>query len=315
MVNQPGGLLIDGLVSGISYPFTGGDGGQFSTVTYSGYPGPITEYVVTIKNISGNTLNNVFYSINSMSATGRESVNSDFGFIDSWFFGDIAPGDSVSRLWRLAAPSNTPYVFYGHVKSAYDPYPSFYESGAGTGWSATIQNVYLDSKDNNLTVSTNLNPIDNGNNFYILIDDLSQPGGWTDLTGDLGLAWGSLGLANSAGLNIDFSSAAWRDLVTLNAGSSKKLVDGTSTDVSSSITISSDASKRQYTWSIPYTTIGNGAASGDAIRVYVLYGKDLANGGIHSAAPVMSSAQIANMNSVGNSLQDIDVSAPIYILK
>jgi hypothetical protein len=242
-------------------------------------------------------------------------VNSDFGYNNTWFYGDIAPGDSVSRLWRLAAPNNVPYVFNGHVKSANESYPSFYESGAGTGWAATIQNVYLDSKSDNLTVSTNLNPIDNGNNFYILIDDLDQTGGWTDLTGDLGLAWGSLGLTNSAGLNVDFSSAAWRNLGTLNAGPSKKLVDGTSTDVTPSITTISDALTGQYKWTIPYSVIGNGASPGHRIKVYILYGKDLAGGGIHSAAPVMSGAQIANMNSTISSLNDIDVPAPNYILK
>jgi len=290
---------------------------------------------VSIKNTTSTTFNNVSVEITDIATPYTAMVSDPFfplNSLGSWYYGDIAPGDIAMRAWNFRTPDQVQITFHGRIVSssvshAMNVDQNVYERGEGSGWGASIKKVYLSSDGSNLSVQTYLNPNDKGNNLYVLIDNLNRDWGISDLTGDVGLGWGSLALSNSAGLTVEFACTGWRDEKGIfNAGPAKqfKWVDYypdpkelTITDESSVITPFDNKYNNQnglYGWKIPYAAIG--ASTGAVIGVYVLYGKDLAAGGIHSAAPVMSPAQITKMNSSGTpGLTDIDRLAPGYILK
>ena len=281
---------------------------------------------VTLQNMSKVTYHHVCVQILSVvgPGSGFESCNSDpflYSLSQSpgyWYYGDLAPGAKATRQWRFLDGTLPQLVFHYNIVETNGGSIGFYENGIGDGWSATIQNVYCGSFGDSLIVQAYFNPVDSNNNIYVLVDDKNLSTGWTDLSGDIGLGWGSFGLSNRAGLNVDFSCAGWRDASSVyHFGVAKRLAGSTATDVSSSVIAYNNPARNAggfYGWTIPYSAIG--ASPGDSVRVYILYGKDVASGGIHSAAPVMSDAQITKMDSsVAPGLTDIDSIAPAFFLK
>ncbi|MGC4000455.1 MAG: DUF3372 domain-containing protein [Anaeromyxobacter sp.] len=186
-----------------------------------------------------------------------------------------------------------------------------YTTGDGSGWTARIAKVYVSSGGGALTVTARLDPVNAGNNLFVFVDDTAQATGTSDLTGHLTLDWGALQLANTSAVNVDLALAGWRDGTVLNAGPAHTLVGGAWT--SAQVQVTQDGASGLYTWTIPYAAIGAGAQAGAAVRVYVLYGRDPGAGGIHSAAPVQSPAQVTLMD--GSGLTDLDTAAPDHVLQ
>jgi len=193
--------------------------------------------------------------------------------------------------------------------------------GGGSGWGAQLHDIGLNSGEGSLAVTLRFNPIDGiSNNIWLLVDDISIGTGVTDLTTDL-TGWGTLNLSNPINANIDFAYSGHRgqyggNLATNN--SARKWVSGSSAVVSG-LAITQDDTNGIYSFNIPYASIGSGASSGATVRIYAFYGQNSAYGGIHSAAPVPSAAQLSLMNSsastAGSGLTSLDTMAPGYVLK
>ncbi|MGC3997295.1 MAG: pullulanase-type alpha-1,6-glucosidase [Anaeromyxobacter sp.] len=173
-------------------------------------------------------------------------------------------------------------------------------NGDGTGWGAKVDRVYVTSHGGVLYIAAQFNPVDAGNNIFLYVDNTNVATGLTTLTGDFTLGWGSMNLANTAGANIDFAFAGWRGGTTLNPGPSHSIINGVGADVGSAVQVGQGGGV--YKWAINYSAVQ--AAAGNAVNVYVLYGKDAGAGGVHSAAPAPSAAQVTAMNAGG--LTDLD---------
>lgn len=194
---------------------------------------------------------------------------------------------------------------------------NLYAQGDGSGWAAMIQNMYLDSDGSSLKVGLKFNPIDGtNNNIWLLVDCSSFTSGLSDLSAGDPTGWGSLGITNSVSASIGFAYSGARSDLATNRAAWQWTSGSSHTDVSSFITITSDTVNGYYIFNIPYSVIGSGAASGNSVRVYALYGLNAAGGGIHSAAPEQSQTQITQMNAANApGLNELDTVAPEYILQ
>ncbi len=154
---------------------------------------------------------------------------------------------------------------------------------AGTGeydfWGAKIVAVFYKTNDSNLELLVYFDPLDSGNNIYVLIDNKDRPlnvdASTNMLTGSLTTGWGAFHITNDANIDVDFIAWGWRSGTTFNfSGANRIESDGSGTSVMADVTyvgtniLSPDPN---YYFRIPYTAIG--ANSGDTLKVYVLFGQ------------------------------------------
>lgn len=168
---------------------------------------------------------------------------------------------------------------------------------------------------NTLTVRAKLEPTGGSTNgLWVLVDDLAQTSGFSGNYATASPVGGVMGFLNRAAMNADFAGFFWQsNSATLAAN---KWISGTPTDVTSAVTATQDDAHGVYLLQIPYSAIGAGAAAGHTVRVYVLHGQPASGGGIHSAAPAPTPAQIESMNTAGApGLTTLDFGAPDYVLK
>ncbi|NNM55467.1 MAG: hypothetical protein HKM05_12215 [Spirochaetales bacterium] len=178
-------------------------------------------------------------------------------------------------------------------------------TGSGSSWGGVVTSTYVTSDGSNLYVSTIMNPQDVGNNIYVLVDDGSLTGGEA-VTANL-MGWGTLGITtDNVGTNFDYGWVAYRGATAGGAftvGSEKSVSGGTESAVGTPATFvmystaATNAGVATYKWKIPYSDLGPGAAMGQNVKVYILFGQSGSSGGIHSTFPAqtaMSSVTSAN---------------------
>lgn len=196
-------------------------------------------------------------------------------------------------------------------------YGAVYGTGDGAGWGAEIDDVYVTNDKDNLYVTLDFDPVDAGNNIWLFLDDASQTNGEGSFTGDVYASYGSLNLTNPNSVNVDYALAGYRsgaayvierERSILNAGTGSF----TNRDTAKTVVLGENTTNGVYELKIPLSSIGGGTSLGNTVRIYALFGKDDSNGGIHSAYPTQSGA---NLDNAANKLTSLATADSGYIIK
>ncbi len=166
-------------------------------------------------------------------------------------------------------------------------------TGGGNSWTAQLGGIFTAVSGDKLYVRVTWAVPDGGNNVYLLLDngDIATGATTADLASDLTTGWGNLGFTtNTAGFNPDYIAWGWRGGTTYNSGGFKTLVsDGTTltgtTDTNAACANGVDADAADIWFRIPLASLQLDATHNN-LKAVVLYGKDVAGGGLHSAIPV-----------------------------
>ncbi|HTH13513.1 MAG TPA: hypothetical protein VMB23_03895, partial [Spirochaetia bacterium] len=165
-------------------------------------------------------------------------------------------------------------------------------TGAGSAWTAQLGDVETAVSGANLLVKVHFAVTDKDNNVYLLLGNGDIPSSVTDFSGDLTTGWGNLGItSNSSSFNASFVAWGYRDSsAVFNLGGAKTLAMSgspaaiTGTDVKSSIVVANANSNADIWFKVPLSTLGLDSTH-NHLKAVVLFGKDTASGGLHSAIP------------------------------
>jgi hypothetical protein len=163
-------------------------------------------------------------------------------------------------------------------------------TGGGSSWGAELGEISTGVKNGNLYVRVTFTTPDAGNNLYLLLDNPAVSTGATtaDLALDLTTGWGDLGIsANTAGFNPDMVAWGYRSGVAFNLAGANTLVQDPTlvgTPVPEVDAVNDAVTDSTIWFEIPLASLGL-TSTDNEINAVVLFGKDVAGGGIHSAIP------------------------------
>lgn len=286
--------------------------GNFANATVTVVDGYDPGSTVTIKNSNtGNT-----HTVNLISGSGTftigEATTSDLvasnGHVIFAIYNDATSGKSFTNTQTL---------------TVFDP-GTLLGNGEYDNWSAKIDKVYAKSGSGKLVVTVVMNPVDAGNNLYLIVDAISKNGLQplaNDWSGDWTTGLGNFWFTNTANINADFIAWGSRNVRDFNLSGANSITNSSgATKPATGVThfrYDISPSESWYVFEIPYSQIGTGVSANDVVNIYVFYGKSGENvpgqGGMRSMFP--ANASITNSGAWGNYIVDVTNKSPNYTLQ